>query len=90
LAVSSKNIKKKIKCWPGYEHMTMWQGLTSTQRHAPELNLGPSLAARTRLLYFNRVQSRVLTGLLIGHNTLKRHLYIMGLIDSPTCRRCGV
>jgi hypothetical protein len=29
------------------------------------------------------------TGLLTGHNTVRRHLYIMGLIDSPLCRRCG-
>jgi hypothetical protein len=35
------------------------------------------------------MQSRVVTGLLTGHNTLKRHLYIMGLIDSLACRRCG-
>jgi hypothetical protein len=89
LAVSRKNIKKKIKRWPGKQHMTMWEGLTSTQIQAPELNLGPSLAARNRLLYFNRMQSRVVTGLLTGHNTFKRHLYIMGLIDSLACRRCA-
>ena len=29
---------------------------------------------------FNGTQSRVVIGLLIGHNTLRRHLYIMGLI----------
>jgi hypothetical protein len=23
----------------------------------------------------------------IGHNTLRRHIYIMGLINSPLCRR---
>jgi hypothetical protein len=34
-------------------------------------------------------QSRVVIGLLNGHNTLRRHLYIMGLINSPLCRRCG-
>jgi len=39
---------------------------------------------------FNRIQSRVVTGLLTGHNTLKRHLYLIGLLDSPLCRKCGV
>jgi hypothetical protein len=34
-------------------------------------------------------QLRVVTGLLAGHNTLKKHLYITGLIDRPLCRRCG-
>jgi hypothetical protein len=29
------------------------------------------------------------TGLLPGHNTLRRHIYLMGLSDSPLCRRCG-
>jgi len=33
--------------------------------------------------------SRAVTGLLTGHNTLRRHLHLMGLSDSPLCRRCG-
>jgi hypothetical protein len=49
----------------------------------------PSLAANTRLLSFNQIQPRVVTGLLTGHSTLRRHLYVMGLTDSPFCRRCG-
>jgi len=39
---------------------------------------------------FNRIQSRVVTGLLTGHNTQRRHLYLLGLHDSPLCRKCGV
>jgi len=39
---------------------------------------------------FNRTQSRALTGLLTSHDTLRRHLYLLGLQDSPLCRRCGV
>jgi len=30
-----------------------------------------------------------LTGLLTGHNTLRRHLHLMWLSSSPVCRRCG-
>jgi hypothetical protein len=37
---------------------------------------------------FNRTQSRAVTG-LTGHNTLRRHLHLMGLSDSLLCRRCG-
>ena len=33
--------------------------------------------------------SRAVTGLLTGHNTLRRHLHLTGLSDSPLCRRCG-
>jgi hypothetical protein len=34
-------------------------------------------------------QSRDVNSLLAGHNTLRTHLYIMDLIDSPLCRRCA-
>jgi len=39
---------------------------------------------------FNRTQSRAVTGLLTGHNTLRRHLYLLGLLDSPLCRKYRV
>jgi hypothetical protein len=42
-----------------------------------------------RLLSLTRAQSRVVTGLLTGHNTLHRHLHLMGLTDSPLYRKCG-
>jgi hypothetical protein len=38
-------------------------------------------------LSFNRTHSRVFTGLLTGHNTLKLHLHLMGFIVDPTCRK---
>jgi hypothetical protein len=66
----------------------MWRGLVSTQRQAQKLILGPSPTAKTRLLSFSRTQSRVVTGLLTGHNILRRHLYLMGLIVNPLRRRC--
>jgi len=34
--------------------------------------------------------SRAVIGLLTGHNTLRQHLYLLGLQDSPLCRQCGV
>jgi hypothetical protein len=64
-------------------------GLGDTQRQAQELISGPCLCAKARFLSFNRTQSRAVTGLLIGHNTLRRHLHLMGLSDSPLCRGCG-
>ena len=52
--------------------------------------MGPSLGAKAKLLTFNRTQSRVVTGLLMGHNTMRRHLHLLGLLDSPLCRRRGI
>jgi len=31
----------------------------------------------------------VVTGLLVGHDTLRRYLHIMGLSNNPICRKCG-
>jgi len=38
---------------------------------------------------FNRTQTRVVIGLLTGHNTLRRHLHIMELCNDPMCRKYG-
>ena len=38
---------------------------------------------------FNRTQSRAVIGLLTGHNTMRRHLHVMGLSNNSTCRKCG-
>jgi hypothetical protein len=48
-----------------------------------------SLGAKAGFMSFNRTQARAVTGLLTGHNTLRRHLYLIGLSDSPLCRRCA-
>ena len=48
-----------------------------------------SQTTETRLLSVNRTQTGVVSGLLIGHNTLRRYFWIMGLTSSPVCRRCG-
>jgi len=54
------------------------------------LSRGPSLGTRAKFMTFNRTQSRAVTGLLTGRNTLRRHLHLLGLLDSPLCRKCGV
>ena len=72
------------------QHLVMWHGPCSTQRQARELISGPNLATRARLLSFNRTKSRVVIGLLTGHNTLRRHVYVIGLSNNPLCRKCGI
>ena len=43
-----------------------------------------------RRIRVNRTQSRVVVGLLTGHNTLRRHLCIMGLSNSAIFRKYGI
>jgi hypothetical protein len=83
LGVFIQNIKKKIKCWVDNQHLEMWRGPSSTQRQSRKLILGPTLTTKARLLTFNRTQSRVVIGLLTGHTTLRRYLYLIGLNNNP-------
>jgi len=72
------------------QHSARWRGHGDTQRQARELILGHFLSASARFLSFNMTQSRTVKGLLTGHNTLSKHLHLLGLLDSPQCRSCGV
>jgi len=88
LGVSRQNIGRKIKCWIENQHLVLLCGPCCTQRQAWEFISSPDLATRAQLLSSNRSRSRVVIGLLTGHNTLRRHLYIMGL-RPLTCWDCG-
>ena len=89
LEVSRQSIRRKMKCWMEKQHLVLWHGPCSTQRQAQELISGPDLATGVRLLSFNRTQFSAVIGLVTGHNTLRRRLYMMGLSNNPTCRKCG-
>jgi len=82
--VWKQNIRRKIKRWMNNQHLVMRCGPCSTQRQSREFISGLNLVTRARLLSFNRTQSRVVIGLLTGHNTLRRHLpYILECNPHP-------
>jgi hypothetical protein len=70
------------------QHLQRWRELGPSQRQARELISGPDRGNRARLLSLSREQTRGVTGLLTGRNTLYRHLHLMGLKNSPLCRGC--
>jgi len=80
----------RLGCWLVNQHGAQWRGLGDTQRQAHVFISGPSLGTRAKFVTFNRTQSRAVTGLLTGHNTLRRHLHLLGLLDSLLSRKCGV
>ena len=84
-----QNIRRKIERWMNNQNLVMRRGPFSTQRQSRELISGLNVATRARLLSFKRTQSRVVIGLLTGHNTLRSHLYVMGLSNNPICKKCG-
>jgi hypothetical protein len=88
LGVSRQNTREKIKRWMDNQHMTMWQG----SYHYPEIcsktDFRSQSDCKARALSF-KTQSRAVSDLLTGHNTLRRQLYLMGLTKIPLCRRCA-
>jgi len=48
----------------------------------------PRCHYKSKFMFFNKTQCDVVIGLLTRHNTLRRHLHLMGLTNSPLCRRC--
>jgi hypothetical protein len=78
-----------VSAMPTWKISWTLRGSFYTQRQARELISGLCLGAKAKVLSFNRTQSRAVTVLLTGHNTLRRHLHLMGLSHSPLCRRCG-
>jgi hypothetical protein len=90
LGVSRRDIQNKLSHWLVNQHWARWRSLGDTQRQALELISAPILGAKTKVMSFNRTQSRAVIGLLTGHNTLRWHLCLLGLQDSPLCRKCGV
>ena len=87
LAVSRQNIRRRIRCWLVNQHCVCCRGLGDTQRQDPEVISGPSLGAKSRFLSFSRTISRAVTVLPTGHNTLRKHLHLMGLSDRASFRR---
>jgi hypothetical protein len=90
LGVSRRDIQNRLSCWLNNQHWASWSDPSSTLRQARELISGPILGNRVKFLSFNRTQSRVVTGFLTGHNTLRRHLFLLGLANSPVWRGCGI
>jgi len=90
LGVSRRDIQNKLNRWLVNQRWERWRSLGDTQRQARELISGPSLGAKINVMSFNRTQSRAVIGLLTVHNTLRRHVYLLGLQDCPMCRKCGV
>jgi hypothetical protein len=86
LGVSRRDLQTRLGRWLVNQRGALWRGLGDTQRQAREFISGPSLGTRTKFTTLSRIQSRAVTDLLTGHNTLGRQLYLQGLSNSPLCR----
>ena len=65
-----------------------WE-LASGMRQAKTFFGGYSPSRTKALLGLHRRKCQLITSIFTGHCRLMRHLWIMGLKDAATCRRCG-
>lgn len=80
--------RKRLSSGPVTSTQQSGSVLPALRQAARELISDPSpVADQIRLLSFNRTQSKVVASFLIGHNTLSKYLYTMGLINSSLHRR---
>jgi ribonuclease HI len=78
----------ELKEWARRRHVVEWLAHTDC-RQSRELLGAPSARKARDLLKLTRYQMRTMTGVLMGHNTLNRHLFIMRRTQSPTCELCA-
>jgi hypothetical protein len=71
--------KKCSKCWDAALGMNQWKLFIE----------GPLMNCLKNLLISDRKQSRLVTGVLTSHCTLRWHLNIMSFLVSAICRKCG-
>jgi hypothetical protein len=76
-----------IRDWVDREHQKHWQS-TLGQKHAQGFLDKPSTKRTTELLKLSRIQIRQVTGLLTGHCHTRGHLFKLGKVKNPNCRRC--
>ena len=89
LGVSRRDIRRRISRWFVNQHWALWPCLGYTQRQAQELIYRHCLGVKAKFLCFDRTHFRAVTGLLIGHNTLRRHLHLLGLLNNSLLTRCA-
>jgi len=89
LGVSRRDLQMRLGRWLVNQHGAQWRVVGDTQRQAHEFILGSSLGTRAKFMTCNRTQSRVVTGLLTGHNTLRRYLHLLGLLTAPCVGSAG-
>jgi ribonuclease HI len=85
--ISGNVARRAIRDWVCREHHKYWQSILG-QRHAKGFLDRPSAKRTAELLKLSRFQIKQVTVLLTGHCHLRGHLFKLGKLSSPNCRRC--
>jgi len=80
-------IKSSIGNWAHKQSDVYWE-LMNTCSQTKMFFEHRSKARSRELLNLPRNLLRTVTGIITGHNTLRRHMNIMGLNNDPLCEHC--
>ncbi|XP_069356405.1 uncharacterized protein [Maniola hyperantus] len=69
------------------EHSQLWANTTDC-RQAKEAFPNIDKRQTNKLLRLDRGKLRKVVGLITGHSPLNKHLFVIGVTDSPLCRAC--
>jgi hypothetical protein len=70
LVFSKRYLSSKIGRWMANKHDRRWQNLRRSQRQARGLTSGSNRGSSATFFSFSREQSRLVTGLVTGHNNI--------------------
>jgi ribonuclease HI len=87
LPISYTIIRTRIKEWEKEKHFKMWemkQDCRQTKMFLPK----PNNNWAKEILKLNKKDIRLIIQILTGHNTLRRHKFLMGLEPSAICEGC--
>jgi len=87
LPISYSMIKSSIVNWAHKQSDVYWE-LMNTCRQTKMFLEHRSKARSRELLNLPWNLLRTVTGIITGHNTLSRHMNIMGLYNDPLCEHC--
>jgi len=77
-----------VKTWTLKQHNGMWKQLTAcyqTKTFVKDVND----QVGKHLLRLNKQELSILVGALTGHNALNKHIYKIGVRNSPMCDFCN-
>ena len=89
MSISVSTVKYIIREWFRRKHAAQWAARVdcrTTKTFLPALYEGQFWDCLKEL---KRQHARSLTYTVTGHNTLNRHLWKMGVVESPVCSLCG-
>ena len=89
VGISRETCKLEIRNWLKTKHIEKWKG-TYALNHSKLFIKTPSKERKAKeLLNYGRPTLKKITEIITGHCPLRKHLYNMGKVPEPDCRKCG-